>query len=574
MRIHEVEIENFRGIARLSWRPLSGITAFIGPGDSGKTTILDALGLLFSPRWNHTFTDNDFHGGKTSARDIVIRATVVDPPKELLRLEAFAGYTRGVNPQTGAIVDEPNDEDPALTVELRVDRTLEPLWQVVADRQSEPAQLRANHRAVFGVARIGGDSGADLRWSRNSALLRMTGVDDRTPTVQALLDATRAAKEATSEAFTGLDSIATKVTTTARMLRAINPATTLTAEINADSFQLNEGAVSLHSRSVPMERHGLGTRRLTGTAVQLAESADARVLLVDEVESGLEPHRIRHLIRALETRLQATGPLSHVFMTTHSPVVLRELTHSQLGVVRYSATETRILTPAVDMQGILRANPESFLASSVLVCEGATEVGFSRGVYSHAEEKDNSIIAAVGHANAGGETKLIDYASAFSTLGYRVAIFCDHDTNLDLSRVPEDIPIIRCDKRTRGRGNCLEQQIADSLGPQGLKNALQHGVDAIGEESVIATFNNRHCSPEIFHAALIASSLTSEDLSTVRFALGMEAGYGNHKQDWFKSVAGGEHLADLLIDDPGFNSRSPGGRLVLELEEWGAWPTS
>lgn len=182
MRIHEVEIENFRGIKRLAWRPPAGLTSLIGPGDSGKTTILDALGLVFSPRWGHVFTDNDFHGAPGGADDIVIRATVVDPPRELLRLEAFAGYVRGVNSDTGEIVDEPDDEDPALTVELRVDRYLEPVWQVVAARQPDPTPLKANQRATFGVVRIGSDSVTDLRWSRSSALLRMTGVAEHKTT--------------------------------------------------------------------------------------------------------------------------------------------------------------------------------------------------------------------------------------------------------------------------------------------------------------------------------------------------------------------------------------------------------
>ena len=35
---------------------------------------------------------------------------------------------------------------------------------------------------------------------------------------------------------------------------------------------------------------------------------------------------------------------------------------------------------ANDMQGTIRKYPEAFLASSVIVCEGASEVGFMRGL--------------------------------------------------------------------------------------------------------------------------------------------------------------------------------------------------
>jgi putative ATP-dependent endonuclease of the OLD family len=33
----------------------------IGPGDSTKTTILNAIEYALSPKWNLTFTDNDFY---------------------------------------------------------------------------------------------------------------------------------------------------------------------------------------------------------------------------------------------------------------------------------------------------------------------------------------------------------------------------------------------------------------------------------------------------------------------------------------------------------------------------------
>jgi predicted ATPase len=53
--------------------------------------------------------------------------------------------------------------------------------------------------------------------------------------------------------------------------------------------------------------------------------------LIDEVENGLEPHRIRHLLRVMRG---TDGLERHVLMTTHAPVVLGELRASELRVVR------------------------------------------------------------------------------------------------------------------------------------------------------------------------------------------------------------------------------------------------
>lgn len=563
MRIHQLEIRNFRGIALLDWHPTIGLTSLVGPGDAGKTTILDAIGLLFSPRWNHSFSDNDFHGGHSTGEPIVIRATVVEPPVDLMRLEAFAGYVRGVHAMTGKIVDEPDDELPALTLELRVEHYMEPIWQVIADRHQVPAPIRARQRAAFGIVRIGSDSLTDLRWARNSALLRLTGADEHKPTGEALVDASRAAKQATSASFSELDTVAKQVTDRARQLRAIPSTTTLHAALNSDLFQVSEGAVSLHAGAVPMERHGLGSRRLTGISVQLADSADAQILLVDEIESGLEPFRIRHLLRALETRLGPSNLLSQVFVTTHSPVVLRELTYKQLGVVRRKNNVTEVLTPGENMQRMLRANAEAFLAPKVLICEGATEVGFAREIYANAELRDPQLVSSVATADANGESNLIEYMAAFIDLGYLVAVFCDYDTDIDLASAQSAEALIRSDK-----GNCTEQQVLHSLSRLGLAAAIQHGINALGEISVFATLSNHGCSEEVARNVLLGSATTADSVFQVQTALGLESSKGKNQSSWFKTVTGGEQLAMIAAHDPDFEKRSPAARIISELENW------
>jgi putative ATP-dependent endonuclease of OLD family len=550
----------------MEWQPSTGITALVGPGDSGKTTILDALGLLFSPRWSHTFTDNDFHGPSTANADLLIRATVIDPPAELLGLDAFMSYVRGVDPITGSLVDEPDTEPPALTVELRVDRYLEPVWQVIADRQSTPGVLRASHRAAFGVVRVGSDNVTDLRWSRNSALLRMTtGAEDQRPTGQTLIEASRAAKSATMNAFHELTGIAEKVKTQARLLRGIRAEATLSAALNADSFQLGEGAVSLHSGDVPLERHGLGSRRLTGIAVQLANSEDARVLLVDELESGLEPFRIRHLLRTLALRTSDKSPLTQVFVTTHSPVVLRELKHSDLAVVRSEPLHrTSAIVPGVTFQGALRKNAEAFLAPSVLICEGATEAGFARGVYAHAEGDDLHLITAVATADAGGDGNLVSYATAFADLGYRTAVFCDNDTKTDLSTLPPSTTLIRCDE-----SKCTEQQIIESLSAEGLRQVLMHGMANSSRQSVTDAVASRECPASVTDRILAAEAVPDTQLAALRNALWRLA--KKEGPNWFKSTSGGELLAEIARSDSQAKTvDSPAARIDHELLAWGA----
>ncbi|MDQ7976109.1 ATP-binding protein [Paraburkholderia sp. SARCC-3016] len=55
-RIRKIEILNFRGIQRMDWCPAPGINCLIGPGDSGKSTVLDAVDLCLGARRNVQFS--------------------------------------------------------------------------------------------------------------------------------------------------------------------------------------------------------------------------------------------------------------------------------------------------------------------------------------------------------------------------------------------------------------------------------------------------------------------------------------------------------------------------------------
>jgi putative ATP-dependent endonuclease of the OLD family len=59
--IYQLSIERFRGIRSLDWRPGAGVNVILGGGDVGKTTILDAIGLLFSPTNSTVVLDTDYN---------------------------------------------------------------------------------------------------------------------------------------------------------------------------------------------------------------------------------------------------------------------------------------------------------------------------------------------------------------------------------------------------------------------------------------------------------------------------------------------------------------------------------
>lgn len=69
--VHCVKTKNFRGHATTELQLKPGSNLFIGPGDSGKSTMLTAIEYALWPLYALSVTDNDFHMG-TLEQEILI----------------------------------------------------------------------------------------------------------------------------------------------------------------------------------------------------------------------------------------------------------------------------------------------------------------------------------------------------------------------------------------------------------------------------------------------------------------------------------------------------------------------
>ena len=77
MQIRKVIARNFRGIKSADWvLPKNRFVCLVGPGDSTKTSLLDVIGLVLTPRWNVQFADADFHSCQIE-EPIVLRVASV-----------------------------------------------------------------------------------------------------------------------------------------------------------------------------------------------------------------------------------------------------------------------------------------------------------------------------------------------------------------------------------------------------------------------------------------------------------------------------------------------------------------
>lgn len=105
-QIRLLEIKNFRSIKDLAWQPAAGINCLIGPGDSGKSTILDAIDLCLGARRTVQFTDADFSELNVQS-PIEITITLGDLSDRLKTLDSYGLFLRGFNADTKQLEDEP-----------------------------------------------------------------------------------------------------------------------------------------------------------------------------------------------------------------------------------------------------------------------------------------------------------------------------------------------------------------------------------------------------------------------------------------------------------------------------------
>ena len=126
--IRHIAIRNFRGIQLLDWYPTEGVNCIIGPGDSGKSSILDAIDFCLGARRNISFTDADFYNSNVD-NPIEIYVTLGRLSDELLSIERYGSFLRSYNLDTREFYDEPQvGAETVITVKLIVDKSLDPDW--------------------------------------------------------------------------------------------------------------------------------------------------------------------------------------------------------------------------------------------------------------------------------------------------------------------------------------------------------------------------------------------------------------------------------------------------------------
>lgn len=192
MMLRRLRVEHFRGIEHMEWATNRRLVGLVGAGDSTKTTLLDAIGLVLNPNYNPQFSDADFFAFDLT-KNIVIEAVITQLPDNLVKESQLGKDRSGVMPDGSLVHDPVDDAEECLVVRLTVTPELEPTWEVTRPESDDVRPITANHRRQLGFFRLGERPDFHLRWARGSALSDLTGGDGASSVV---LDAHRDARAA------------------------------------------------------------------------------------------------------------------------------------------------------------------------------------------------------------------------------------------------------------------------------------------------------------------------------------------------------------------------------------------
>lgn len=557
-RIRKIEIRNFRSIHALDWTPSAGINCLIGPGDSGKSSILDAIDLCLGVRRSAPFGDTDFFGLDVT-QSITISLTLGALADSLKNLDTYGEFLRGYDAALRQVEDEPRAGiETVITLRLTVSGDLEPNWTLFSDRAQQQGLERSlawKDRAAIAAARIGSYANTNLSWTRGSVLNRLT--EERPNLGAELASAARDARASFgTQAAKQLGESLQVVTKVAAHL-GVPVGASAQALLDAHSVSIGDGAIALHNEAgIPLRSLGTGSSRLLIAGLQRFAAEAATIALVDEVEYGLEPHRLTRLLHSLGAKDELL-PLQ-VFMTTHSPVAVRELSGSQVFVVRTLVNQHQVQEVGIvdDVQSTIRADPEAFLAKSIMVCEGASEVGFGRGLDQYwVGQGYQSFFASGGaYVNVGGgdPDRCYTRGTALLGLGYRVMVLVDADKPATPALVQKFL-LAGGTTISWSPGRALEDELFLSLDDNAVHALLLRAVALADEELIDAHIRSQSQGGQTLDSVL-GEGLMGEYSIPTRSMLGIASRKG--KNSWFKSVSKFEALA-IDIVGPGLGTAKP-----------------
>ena len=418
--IKQLQIKGFRGIENLKWNPYAGMNIILGGGDCGKSTILEALGLLFSSSGSRSLTESDFWK-KKSEDGFSIEATIY-----VSNGFEFSSGTKiywpwewdgGNSILPAAEADEvPDAQNPVFKVAVSATGDYEISWEIIqpdGSREHFPVGLRRK----IGIVELTSDDRGDrdLRLVYGSALDRLISDSSLRSKIGHAISQIPLKGSLSVDALQSLAKLDGSLQKE-HLPSGLDLGVTSSQGISIGSLiglLAEKGDVSL-----PLTSWGAGTRRMAALQISAAKDSDTRITMIDEIERGLEPYRLRHLVSSL------INSDSQSFVTTHSPIAISCSEGAQLWYLDAAGNFGALNRDKIVTHQ--RRDPETFLSRVSVIVEGETEVGFISAILETLLG-GNPLDAGVKVSLGQGDDQLLGLLESLSQSGIMFTGFADND---------------------------------------------------------------------------------------------------------------------------------------------------
>ncbi len=469
MQIRRLKIKNFRGIKELVWCPGPGLNCLTGPGDAGKSTILEAISMVLSPAPARVASEYDYFQGAI-AEGFSVEALIGKLDDDLLSAWPVAPLYTWMAEKKKVQADPDPTGESVLCIRVQGTEDLE-LEHAVVDPSEGTMPLSPSKRQLFGLSTMGPATIAfrELRMSRGSLLERNV---DR----EQLRGLITEAMQTTRRGFKPPEDVRKRLEALSESRAVIAPGTgDLSLAMLSPRGQNLLGMLGLFSTAgdvtVPLFNAGLGTQQLTLFTLASSLIVGTPLFVVDELESGLEPFRQRDLVARIRS---AIGDDGQAFLTSHSPAAVGAIAISEMHRVDVKdATVHTVVAYPASLAGIKEADPEALLCRLPVLVEGLTELGLLECLLGALLEKKKLTPDALGMrlVDGGGQPHVFPALEALRQMKLRCGAFLDSEHSQAGKRQElADDPDVAFGTYTGAR--CLEEALAASLPLQALDELI------------------------------------------------------------------------------------------------------
>lgn len=554
--ILKLAIRNFRGVQELDWLPSAGMNFILGGGDSGKTTVLEAVDLLFSPSTAFNVSETDYWMRET-ATIFTVEAVVRLGAEIDINTQPSMAYPWHWDGKEAVVpnnIEENGENDEVYRFRFTANDQQETSWEIVQP-DSSTIRFSVGLRRQIGLVSLPSDdrNDKDLRLVYGSALDRHIGDPSLRSRIGKQVAGINLQDELSDEAKKALAALDTKFEEKALPSGvSIGLASSRGVSIGALVSLLAQKSEGIQ---LPLASWGAGTRRLASLEIGAANTNAPSFITVDEIERGLEPYRLRQFLADL---IEQDG---QKFVTTHSPIAIGAALDAHLW---YMDSSGRLGSLPSELVGKQQKNdPETFLSRVAVIAEGITEVGFLNHLLELALGRnplDHGIRVCNGQGNdhTGRLLQALDQAGlTFAGLadneGVKVGVWAALKGRMG-------------DLLLQWEEGCTEEAVISAIPDDQIPALIGlEGEDLTGirlQHLKVRTGAEERTLDSI-NAALVNSDKTLKRL-VIEAASGNSDGapegdkkaWKSHSSSWFKSESGGAELAQKAILLGGWNDLS------------------